>query len=249
MADLTSNINSLSPYYDAFSTKNSAAQQALLGRQEAQTSDYLNRYKSAITGQETTSDMAKRIGTSLGLPALSQNAYNLNEALRRAPQVQATAARGNEITQNQLDRMTAAQINKLSPLAQEATRQKQEAENMLTTQMGYEQTDQAKELLPFTAEQTLLTDKLARETTMYTTTMQAELDALTAKIQAGVTLTEGEANRANALALKEKEFEIAKYQLANQPTKYASTQPGGTVFNTETGKYVTTGNVSDAGEF
>ena len=238
MASLQDNISTLGQYTDPTVAAQKAAGTNLLAGQKAETGSLLGRYSGAIGGQETMSALANRIGAEQGLPALRTNAANLNRTVLNIPSTITNSARGNEVSQNQADRMIGYQQNKLSPLAQEATRQQQAAEGLVSEQMGYAQADQAKQLLPYAMEQSLLTDRLARETSMFSTQNQNELDALMNKISSGVQLTEGEANRANQLAIAEKGYQnalkVAELNNSNQP-KYSSTTAG-TVYNTQTGK-------------
>lgn len=224
MASLGENISTLGKYTDPTIAAQKTAGTNLLAGQKNESQDFLGRYTGAIGGQETMSALANRLGTEQGLPGLRTNAANLNRTVLNIPNVVTNSARGNEVSQNQADRMIGYQQQKLSPLAQEATRQQQAAEGLVSEQMGYAQADQAKQLLPYAMEQNLLTDRLARETSMFTTQNQNELDALMAKMSSGVTLTEGEANRANALAVAEKGYQNALKiaEMNNATTRYGT---------------------------
>lgn len=242
MASLDENIAKIGSYTDPTVQSQRAAGQALLTNQNAATQDFLNRYTGAINGQETMSAMAKRLGEEQGLPQLRANATAINTTLRNIPTVQLSAARGNEITQNQLDRMVSNQQQKVAPLAEEATRQQQAAEGLVNEQMGYAQADQQKALLPYQMESSLLTDRLARETTMFTTQNQNELNALLTKISTGSQITQEEANRAQELSIAEKNFELEKQRLnSTQKTDsnpYMSVGENSRIFNTTTGQFV-----------
>jgi hypothetical protein len=209
MPSLTENINTLGSYTDPTIAAQKAAGTQLMAGQKAETAGLLGRYTGAIGGQETMSALAARLGQEQGLPTLRINSNRLNDTLRNIPSVVTNAARGNEVSQNQADRMISNQQQKISPFAQEATRQTQNAQDTVNTQMGYEQADQAKALMPYTMEQSLASERWARETTMFTTQNQNELDALMNKISSGVTLTEGEQTRANQLAIAEKGYQNA----------------------------------------
>lgn len=76
-------------------------------------------------------------------------------------------------------------------------------------------------LTPYTTKAQLLNDRLSRESTGYTTEQQQELDALVAKMNAGVTLTNAEQERANQLALAEKTYNqaVQVQELKNQQLK------------------------------
>jgi hypothetical protein len=217
--------------------KQKAGTQNLLGGQDVQTSDFLKKFQNFLGGQETTSAMAGRIGQELGLPQLQKTASNLNQALYDVPGVYSKATQGFDVNSNQLARLQGAKYAELAPLAQRATSQAQEAGSQVATRMGYETTDRERAMLPYQTEQDFLKDRFARETTLYSQGNQNELDALINKLQMGVTLSEGEKNRANQLSMQEKEYQQAK------ETQGANTQiidVGGQKYliDTQTGKII-----------
>lgn len=198
--------------------------QGFLSKQQGQTDDFLSRYRSTLGGQEKTAAMADRIGTELGLPALQKNALLLNQTVSDLPQTLLEGTRGFDVNQNQLNQLTSHKLSKLAPAAQRATEQAQSAQNTLNTRLGYESLDRDRELLPFQTEQSLLSDRLARETTLYSQDNQNELDALIAKMNAGITLSEGEKNRAAQLAESERSYELEKGRLAQDQSQFDTTQ-------------------------
>lgn len=220
---------------------------ALLGNQATQQEDYLSRFRAAIGGQETLPAMYSRLGSELGLPELQKRQQMLTEAVRATPQLQTQSARGMDVNENQRQRIIAAKLAELSPAAQLATEQAQTATGQLQTAMGFEQSQQQKELAPFQTEQTLLQDRQAREIAAYSEADQRELDGYIAKMNAGITLSEGEKNRANQLAIAEKGFEIQKMQIAASAAKTTTpsiktfSQGGKTyLYNEATGQIVGT---------
>ena len=104
--------------------------------------------------------------------------------------------------------------------------------------MGYAVADQEKALRPFNTEQDLMSDRFARETTLYSQQNQSELDSIINKINSGITLSEGEKNRAQQLAIAEQGYkqalEVAKMGQNNSP--YEKLSGGETLYNTQTGK-------------
>ena len=207
----------------------------LRGQQET-TADYLKRYTDFINSQEGASAMAGRIGTELGIPTLQANATMLRNTLTNLPSTYSKATTGYDVNQNQLSRIIGQKAGELSPMVQTAETSLAGAQGNLATRMGYEQADQAKALLPYQTEQDLLTDRLAREATLYSQENQNELNALIAKIDAGITLSEGEKNRAQELAIAEKNYQAERDRLnAQQPI---STDTGDWMWDSETGKWV-----------
>lgn len=202
-----------SPNLDAITnltTSQRAATPGFLSGQLGQTNDFLNRFKGAIGGQESVPGMAARIGGELGLPGLQSNATMLQNTMSNLPTTYSGAVRGFDVNNNQLQRIIAQKSSELAPAVTTAQNSLQSAQNTLNTQMGYTQAEQQKQLLPYQTEQSMLSDRLARETTLYTTQNQQELDALIAKTNAGITLSEGEKNRAQQLAVQEQTFENQK---------------------------------------
>ncbi len=213
MAD-TPNLNELT----TLTNKQKLGTQNLLASQDLSSADYLKRYTDFINSQEGASAMAERIGKELGIPTLQANATMLRNTLTNLPGTYSKATTGFDVNANQLARVIGQKSSELAPVVSTAETALSGAQGNLATRMGYEQTDQAKALLPYTTEKDLLTDRLARETTLYTTDNQNELTGLINKINAGITLSEGEKNRAQELAISEKNYELEKQKIAASQT-------------------------------
>lgn len=223
--------------------------QNLFATQSGQTSDFLNRYTGAIKGQEGTSALATRIGNELGLPQLQANAQSLNQTLFNLPSTYSAATTGRDVNANQLARIVGTKQAELSPAAALASQNAQQAQTNLNTRLGYEQTDQAKALLPFQTEQQLLSDRLTREATGYSSANQSILDSLIAKMNAGISLSEGEKNRAQQLAVQEMQYkqamDVAKAgQTTDNSKRYVTLADGATLYDIQTGQVVSS-NVKD----
>ena len=205
--------------------------------QRGETSDFLGRYTNTINSQPTTSAMAARIGEELGLPTLQKNALALQNTLYDIPETYSAATRGFDVNANQLSRIIGTKQAQIAPAAERAQGFADSAQNQLNTRLAYEQTDQAKQLLPYQSEQSLMSDRLARETTGYTTAMQSELDAITAKMNAGITISEGEKNRANQLAIAEKSYQAAIKTAEMSNNRQIALSSGQGIYDPTTGKY------------
>lgn len=194
--------------------------------QNSLTSDFLNRYTGAINNQETSTAMANRIGGELNLPTLQKNANTINNTISNIPTTYSKATTGYDVNANQLSRIIGQKTSDLAPAATTANNALSSAQSTLNTQMGYQQADQAKALQPYQTEQSLLSDRLARESSMYSQENQNELDGLIAKTNAGITLSEGEKNRQQELAISEQNYEHAKEaaSTANTNANNSSTQ-------------------------
>ncbi len=130
--------------------------------------------------------------------------------------------------------------SEIAPAAELAQQNLGSAEGQLSTRLGYGQADQAKQLLPYQSEQGLLSERMARETTGYTSVMQGELDAIISKMNAGITISEGEKNRAATLAAAEKAYqgEVAKANATAKEAKYTTVGLGDRLFNNQSGQFV-----------
>lgn len=217
MADM-----SLIPDLEGKVAQQKSARTALNTAQNAQEQDYLNRYSGAIGGQESMEALSKRLGDELGLPTLQQNALKLRETIRNLPTTYGKATRGFDVNQNQLDRIVGKETARLSPAMATAEEALASATGTLDKRIGFAQTDQAKALLPYQTESTLLQNRLAREATGFSEDNGRELDALISKMNAGITLSEGEKNRANALAVAEMNFNN-QLKLQEQQQKFSTT--------------------------
>lgn len=165
--------------------------------------------------------LATRIGGELGLPALRQNAQTLNTTFANLPSTYRDATRGYDVNANQLSRLTGEKAYEMAPAMTTANNALATGENQLSQRMGYAQQGFQNQLIPYQSQQQLLSDRLARETTGYTTQMSNELNALISKMQSGVTMNQGDLERANQLAIAEKgyanQLAVTKQQQAYIP--------------------------------
>lgn len=210
-----------------------AATPGFLQGQDTQTQGYLGKLSGYVNSQPSTSDLASRIGAELGLPALQSNANSLNQNLLNLPSTYSKATTGFDVNANQLARVVGTKQAELAPLAQAATTQAQTAQGNVNQRLGYAQQDFQNGLIPLTTEGNMLNDKLARETTLYSQDNQNELNTLIAKMQSGVTLSEGEKNRAQELAISEKNYQLQKDQLAEDSRQFNVTEANKPVASVE----------------
>jgi len=215
-----------------------AAGQSMLSGQDAQNADYLGRYTGAINNQEKMRAMYSRLGEEVGLPNLTRNANDLNASLEAIPETYGSATRGFDVNSNQLARLVGMKQSKLAPAAQKATTQAQQAQEYVNTQMSLGQAEQEKELQPYEQERQMLADRQARETTMFSTQNEQELNSLITKMNAGINLSEAEKGRAHELAMQEKNFQNEK-ELAKSSNNQRYVQMGsGGLYDTETGNLI-----------
>ena len=218
--------------------KQRAGTSSFLAGQNTQSSDYLKRYTDFINSQEGATAMAGRIGGELGIPTLQANATNLRNLVTNLPGTYSKATTGYDVNANQLNRIVGQKTSEIAPALATAENSLATASAERTARMGFEQTDQAKALLPYQTEKELLNDRLARETTLYSQDNQNELDALISKIQMGVTLSEGEKNRAQELATSERNYNLAKEQLNASSTQIIEIGGRKKLIDTRTGTVI-----------
>jgi hypothetical protein len=222
-------------------TQQRAGTQNLLAGQNVTSADYLKRYTDFINAQEGATAMAGRIGGELGIPTLQANATMLRNTLTNLPSTYSKATTGYDVNSSQLSRIIGQKASELQPMVQTAETSLEGARSNLNTQMAYNQYDQTRMEKPYSVEQTMLATRLAREATMYSEQNSNELSALIAKINANVTLSEGERNRAQQLAVLEKEFENQKalnLQKQSSSSNYLTVGEGSAVYDPSTGKMI-----------
>jgi len=247
MADPASFI----PDVEAISAKQKAERAQFNLGQQGQEQDYLKRYTGAIQGQEGMSALAERLGGELGLPQLRKGATTLQTTLENIPYTYGQATRGFDVTQNQLDRIIGQKTSELAPVYNKVYNALQSGEQQLGQRVGYAQTEQEKLLRPYTTEQSMLSDRMVRETTGYNQDSQNELDTILQKAQMGIQLSQFEMQRADQLSQNEKQYEIQKQdlQLKQQAAKNTSLiEVGGKLYNPTTGQWITPPGVGGSGK-
>lgn len=225
-----------------------AGSASLLGNQSAEDTAYLKKYTDFINSQEGSAAMAKRIGGELGIPTLQANATMLQNTMTNLPSTYSKATTGYDVNQNQLARIIGQKSSELAPAVTTAENSLNAANTNMNAQMGYETADQTKALMPYQTEQTMLADRQARETTLFSADNGRELDALVAKINAGITLSEGEKNRAQQLAVNEKSYQNALDQLNTGKTEVVTVGGRKKLINSITGDVISDlGSSSEGG--
>lgn len=193
-----------------FATSLPGAQAGLINKQTGESSNYLDRFRQAIMGQEALPHMYTRIGDELGLPQAQQAYLNVNKTLAELPETYTAATRGTDTNANQLSRIIGTKSAALAPLAETTSTAYKNLQDQQNAMIAAEQANQAKQLKPFETEQSFLTDRWAREQTGFTSANEQELNGLIAKMQSGVQLSEGEQSRINQLSIAEKQMQNAK---------------------------------------
>lgn len=208
-----------------------AQTQGFLQGQQGQTSDFTNRFSSFVNTLPTTSQLANQFSGELNLPTLRSNAGQIQNTLSNLPSTYSSAVRGTDVNANQLQRIIAQKQAELAPAATTANLALSNAENQLGQRIGYAQADRSLQLMPYQSEQSLMSDRLARETTLFSQDKENELNSIQQKVQNGITLSEGEKQRAQQLLLTEKQYQSQKEQ-----NRYMNVGAGG-LYDTQTNAY------------
>ena len=226
--------------------------------QRNQENDYMNRYNTALSKQESYTAMNDRIGKELNLPVLRENAFKMQKMVADTPQVQAQATRGYDVNQNQLDRIIAQRTSELAPAANAAASSAQFAESQLGERLRLGQAENERQLEGIRQEGRLLSDRLAREATGYSQNKQNELTLLLRKMENQQQMTLAEMARVDALAKEERDFERQKQlltiQYQQEQSRPMTVAPGSSVYNPNTGQFTSApvqslfGNISGGGE-
>lgn len=178
--------------------------------QKVEQDDFMTRLRKNIAGQEALPHMYQRIGDELGLPNLRNTVNTLTSNIANIPQTYGQATRGFDVNANQLGRIITQKAGEAAPALTAAQGALSSAEGVQSNMIAATQAEQQKQLKPFETEQSLMSERHAREATGYSQDMQAELNTYITKLNSGITLTEGEKQRANQLAMIEKQFEANK---------------------------------------
>ena len=182
---------------------------------------YLGRYTQAISQLPSPATTLEQYQGRYGVPQLQAQVGQLGEIgemlgaqVRGMPAQVAGTTRESLVTEPQRAGMVQAQQQPILEQLGEVTRGLAVAQPALTAaqqqagQMaGLEIGRQEMALLPFERGFSLLEQRQAREFSGYTFANEQELNRLIANQQAGITLSEGEEDRLNQLAIAEKGYE------------------------------------------
>lgn len=189
-------------------TKN---RESFFSGQYGKITDFLDRYRQGIFGQESLPALNERLGKEVGLPALREQAQATARTMNEIPATYTAASRGFDVNANQLGRIVGTKQAAYAPVAEKAQTAFQNAQDIVNTRLGFEQAQQAKELLPFQSEQQMLTDYQAREASGFSQENEMKLNGYIQKMQGGIQLSTTEAVEANKLAMAKLDYEAKKY--------------------------------------
>lgn len=180
-------------------------------------------YSGAIAGQATVPKLISSYNEKFGVPQMQQQIQQgteqydaLGNSIRNMPREIAQRSQESILTQGQKDRQIQAEsaplLEQQGILGQNLSRQQANlgvAQSNASQMVSAEQVQQEKELSPWLKQYDNENILSTMRMTGWTFENQKELDRLLANQQAGITLSEGEKNRANQLAIAEKGFQNA----------------------------------------
>lgn len=203
-----------------------------IAAQREEFSKYNTDYTNFLAGQETVPQLQDRYSNRYNIPFLQQtnqqqleNMDFLGNAIKAAPASVNSASQNSLLTSGQKDRLvqarTAPLVENYGKIAtsQAATgSQLATAESNLNKAISAEQAQQMKMTQPWLQKYDEMNIIQAAERTQWTQTNQWELNRLLSNQSTGVTLSEGQQNRLNQLAMQENAFqnELALLEKQNE---------------------------------
>lgn len=233
------NLQGYNPDYTSiFGNQNKNSQNFNQGQSD-QVGAFGGAMQSAVNALPTYQQLNEQNNQKYNVEPLMQNATNLNNRMLRLPSENYAMTQGSDTNSGQLDQMTGVQQFRLAPLAQNATAQAQQAQTLSNQATGYGIQNENFQISPFTTTAPMVQSILASAASNFGAQQQAELQALTAKMQSGVTLTTDERDNLNRLQTAQIAYnqavDVANITGNYAANKFISLQPGYQSVNTQTG--------------
>ena len=195
----------------------------LANQQTGNVQGFTDKYAQAVANNPNVQSLYDTANTAFGVPQLAERANRLNTQVTNQLPMQTQLMRGFDASQGQIDNATNFNLRFLEPQATAATNASQTAQNLAGQRVQAGITQNQMNLLPIQQQGTMLNDVMARQATGYNIAAPTELDGLINKMNAGVTLSQAEIARANALAQQETSYQNT---LAEQRYKNLNTASG-----------------------
>ena len=190
-------------------------------QQRSEQGGFLQGFDQLLKGQETLPAIQDRLGNKYGIPDLQENYLRQKEAGEQVGnQVRGLAAGTKDrfaesmLTQGQVNNVInkeakglLEQFNSLGQITEQTGQRLAMAEQNLNNEAKMELAQQQKEMTPWLQSYDMMNIMQARESANWGITSQLELNRLLSNQSSGLQWTNAEANRANALAMQEKEFQ------------------------------------------
>jgi murein DD-endopeptidase MepM/ murein hydrolase activator NlpD len=196
----------------------------LIAKQNAQEQALIDKYKTAVTGQESLTGAYDRLTKEAGLDTLGESISTFKNQLYKVKQQLSDLdtnvtdrTKGSFTTEAQRQRQVTAEgvpLNKAISDLGMALQPQLEAftagSNMVNTKIGLLSEDQKRQLEPIKLELDRFSDRAAREISGFNSNKELELNALTDKITRGRQLDDREYETAQQLLSEEREFKRQK---------------------------------------
>ena len=202
--------------------------QQILKSQEKERQALFGQYTAASQAQEPLQAAYTRLGTEAGVPELEKTIggfkTNIADVQNRLNQLESNInerIKGQDVSEAQRQRIIGyeatpltKQLGELGTAMAPYTEQLSGAQSKIATQLGLISQDQQKALQPLIMQIDSISDRFAREITMYNAQKETTLTALMDKLTRERQLADREWQQAQDLAAEERKWAQTKEQLA-----------------------------------
>lgn len=236
-------LNSFDPTSTANSTRGGF--NSLYGSQTGTVNDLTSQYAGQIANNPRAEELYSTANDIFNVPNLQKNATYLNNQVTNAYPRALTNARGFDYSQGQVDNAVNQDLRFLQPQATAATANANTASGLASQWVNQGMAQNEINLRPIQSQIDLTNEAMARQSSGWTVAAEQEMQGLISKLNAGITLSSQEINRANELMKASQAYnqaiEVANIgkqsamgvaQIGNQ---YKALDPAQTLVNTFTG--------------
>jgi hypothetical protein len=177
-----------SPEYQAQELANQ--QQRQLREREAaekkEETDFLNKFRSAVEGLEPLSEIRQRVVQEIapGYEGLKETAYQAGQRLEELPSaIRERAAQTGAMTTGQIEQRIGAKVGERLPDVQRLTESLSHIGERIDQAFALEVGDRENVLIPLRQEAAMISDRLNRSITGFTTAMQSQTDVLISRLE------------------------------------------------------------------
>lgn len=214
---------------------------SLWNQQGTTQNDYMTAYKNAISSNPSAMSLYKTGNEMFNVPGLQKTSNTLNNTMLTTPNSNLDAARGFNYDQNQIDQKTSQDLQRLAPAAAAAQANTNTAQTNAGNYVSAGMAQNNINLLPIQEQGQYLAELYARQQSGFTTTAQAQLQSLQAKMQAGEQLSAAEMSAYATLSSAESSYQgslasaNATLKAAQVNQQFQTVPAGSTLVNTFTG--------------
>lgn len=192
---------------------------------------YYNKYAQTLGGMPQLQQSYAKANQMFNVPQLTQQAAQLRGQVAAIPSTVYNQARGFDYSTPQAQEAINYRQQFLNPQSQMATEQAQGAQNLAQQYVGYQQQQNQFLAQPVQQQGQMLSDALARQSSGFNIAAQNELQGLVARMNAGVTLSGQEYQRANQLLGAQEAYQQA-IDSARIGQQYKTLTPGEALVST-----------------